>query len=144
MARAEAARQRARAARQRAEVYLERGDGGLAEVEQRLASAHELTVANAERLVARLTQPTPPHRTRLEKMEAARAGQRRALVYARVCRQRGQITLAHYYEDAAASLALLADMFADDLTPKLQSVYVDDGRVATLGSVNLDQTGVAA
>ncbi len=127
MARAKAARQRAHEARQRADVYLQRGDEWLAQVEQSLARAQDLIVTNTELLIARLTRLETTYDSPSEGIEAARAAQRRALVYARIQRDRGQITRAQYHEVAAERFAIVVEIL-DDLESRAQPEYVHEGR----------------
>lgn len=128
VARAQTARRRAREARRRAELYLQRGDDWLAQVEESVARTHDLIVTNSELLIARLTRPEPAYRTPSEKIEAARAGERTALAYARIHRDRGQITRAHYHEKTAATLAMLAAILEADITETQPPTPSSNGR----------------
>ena len=107
-------------------MYRQRGDQRLAQVEERLARTHELIAADVELVIDRLTRleqaPTSP----MKQTEAVRTAERRQRTYARVHRDRGQITRAHYHEDAAEGLAILGDMLQDELKGQPPSAHAHD------------------
>jgi hypothetical protein len=112
-ARAAGARERACSARARSAEYLQRGDLFFARVEDSLARTQELIAANAELLLNRRSRNMQPPGTLAERALASRRAERRALEFAAVHRDRGQMRRAQCQEMAAQWFAFIAEVNED-------------------------------
>jgi hypothetical protein len=115
LARADAARARGDEARERAEILLARGDGYAAAVLEKVATTQELIAANAELALARLAVDREGLNdfSTEERIARTLAARRRALEFAALHRDRGQIRRAHFHEAAAQGMGIAARIHAE-------------------------------
>jgi hypothetical protein len=100
-------------------LHRERGEVWFAAVHEHLAKAEELVMVNAELRLTRFTRASNgSNRTVAERMVSARRARQRALAYAQIHRERGELRRAHFQEEAAAGFALLLRTLEDDLKPE--------------------------